>query len=71
MRVRTPEEVLDAMPDPDEEPSIRDLVKTPTPARYRKIKAKSPEERLRTAFALTAWARRFKRDGDDGPKGRA
>lgn len=56
MRVRSPEEVVDAMPDPEGEASIRDLVKTPTPAQYREIKAKTPGERLADATALTAWA---------------
>lgn len=57
MGARSPEEVVEAMPDPEGEPSIRDLVKKPTPAQYRRVKEMTPGERLAEAMVLTAWAK--------------
>ncbi len=69
MRVRSPHEVLEAPSEPAEEPRIRDVVNRPTATKYARVKAQSPSERLRDAFALTAWATNLSREAKRGPDG--
>ena len=55
-RARSLEGILSRLSPPEVEPSLADLVKRPTPRTYAQIKRATPEERLRGAFALTAFA---------------
>lgn len=60
MRVRSPEDVADALMDPAEEPDLARIVKRPTAGQYAHWKVKSPGERLWAGFKLMAFARSFK-----------
>lgn len=65
MRVRTPEEVVEAMRPPDMAPALGALVKRPTPAQFRTWSALSPEQRFHEALALMRFAAHFRREADD------
>lgn len=54
------------MPEPEEEPELRMLVKRPTAGQYAWVKARSPGERLQASFALMAWATNLSREAKRG-----